>query len=151
MQWSLASLWWIAAGITVAAELATGSFYLLMIALGLAAGGLAAWLGLATALQVLTAALVGGGATAAWHRHRYKQPSTAPARENRDVNLDIGEQVNVPAWAADRTARVPYRGSEWTARLAPEALPIGGMHRVVAVEGNWLVLAPIASFAAASV
>ena len=45
MDLSSASLWWVAAGIAVAVELATGTFYLLMIALGLAAAAIAAHLG----------------------------------------------------------------------------------------------------------
>ena len=39
MDWSLATWWWIAAGVLVAAELASGTFYLLMLALGAGAGG----------------------------------------------------------------------------------------------------------------
>ena len=35
------TIWWLLAGITVAVELVTGTFYLLMIALGLAAAALA--------------------------------------------------------------------------------------------------------------
>ena len=143
MDFSIATLWWVAAGIAVAAELATGTFYLLMIALGLGAGAIAAHLGLAVSAQVIVAALIGGGGTAFWHWHRFRQPQSAPARENRDVNLDIGERVNVSAWAADLTARVQYRGSVWTARLAPGAVAAPGAHLVTAVEGNWLVLSPV--------
>jgi membrane protein implicated in regulation of membrane protease activity len=143
MEFSIATLWWVAAGVAVALELATGTFYLLMIALGLAAGALATYLGFGVSAQVIVAALIGGGATAYWHWRRYNQPQSAPARENRDVNLDIGERVNVAAWAADRTARVQYRGSAWTARLAPGAMAAPGEHLVSAVEGNWLVLSPI--------
>ena len=142
MDISAASWWWIAAGVAVAAELATGTFYLLMIALGMAGAALAAHLGLALAGQVIVAALVGGGATATWHWRRARQPRSAPARENRDVNLDIGERVSVPQWSADRTARVNYRGAAWTARLQEGAQAAPGEHVVVAVEGNWLVLAP---------
>jgi len=137
------TLWWIAAGVAVAAELATGTFYLLMIALGLAAGAVAAHLGVAVSAQVIVAGLVGGGATAVWHWRRFRQPHSAPAAENRDVNLDIGEQVVVRSWIDDRTTRVQYRGSTWTARLAPGASARSGAHCVVAVEGNWLVLAPV--------
>jgi membrane protein implicated in regulation of membrane protease activity len=143
MDFSIATLWWVAAGIAVAAELATGTFYLLMIALGLGAGAIAAHLGFAVSAQVIIAALIGGGATAFWHWRRFRQPRSAPARENRDVNLDIGERVNVAAWAADLTARVQYRGSTWTARLAPGAVAAPGEHLVTAVEGNWLVLSPL--------
>ena len=142
MDFSTATLWWVAAGITVAAELATGSFYLLMIALGLAAAAIAAQLGLATPGPLIAAAVVGGGATALWHWRRASEPRSALARENPDVNLDIGALVNVAGWADDRTARVPYRGSVWHARLAPGSHTVSGVHRVAAVEGNWLVLAP---------
>ena len=143
MEFSIATTWWVAAGIAVAAELATGTFYLLMIALGLVAGAVATHLGFGLSTQVIVAALIGGGATAYWHWRHYKKPQSAPARENRDVNLDIGERVSVGAWAADGTARVQYRGSAWTARLAPGAAAVAGEHRVSAVEGNWLVLSPL--------
>jgi membrane protein implicated in regulation of membrane protease activity len=142
MDVSQATLWWLAAGLAVAAELASGTFYLLMIALGLGCGALAAHLGLNGAGQVASAAAVGAGATALWHWRRYSQPRSLPARENRDVNLDIGDAVAVAAWAADRTARVQHRGTDWTARLQPGFAAQPGPHKVVAVEGNWLVLAP---------
>ena len=60
----------------------------------------------------------------------------------RDINLDIGERVHVAGWGADRTARVSYRGSIWSARLQPGAPAYSGEHIVAAVEGNWLVLVP---------
>ena len=143
MDFSSATVWWIAAGVAVAAELGTGTFYLLMIALGLLAGAIAAHLGLSQPLQLLTAALVGGGATAAWHwRHRTKGGPALDAARDRDVVLDVGERVHVSAWGDDRTARVRYRGSVWSARLAPGAAALPGEHVVSAVEGIWLVLAP---------
>ncbi|HET6599015.1 MAG TPA: NfeD family protein [Burkholderiaceae bacterium] len=150
MDFSTATLWWVAAGAAVAIELASGTFYLLMIALGLAAGALAAHLGLPFSGQVIAAALVGGGATAVWHWRRFSQPRSVPAHENRDVNLDIGERVSVTDWGADRTARAQYRGSSWTVRLAPGAEAAPGEYRVTAVEGNWLVLAPLSAGAAAA-
>jgi membrane protein implicated in regulation of membrane protease activity len=143
MDLSNASVWWIAAGVAVAAELATGTFYLLMIALGLAAGALAAQFGSAEGMQFVAAAIVGGGATAFWHWRRVSRAGPAlPTARDRDVNLDIGERVHVSAWADDGTARVSYRGSTWTARLQPGAPPVAGEHVVAAVEGNWLILAP---------
>ncbi|HET7794060.1 MAG TPA: NfeD family protein [Rhizobacter sp.] len=145
MDLSQSTFWWVLAGLAVAAELATGTFYLLMLALGMAAAALAAHLGLSSALQITTAALVGGGATAIWHWRRAHNPRSAPAAENRDVNLDIGERVHVLAWESDRTARVMYRGSTWTARLQPESPAQAGEHVVKAVEGNWLILAPLSS------
>src|SRR5450432_865978 len=142
----MSSLWWIAAGIAVAAELATGTFYLLMIALGLAAGAIAAHLGLAEALQFMAAAAIGGGATAFWHWRRLAHAGVAlPPGRDRDVNLDVGERVRVSSWAGDRSARVSYRGSIWAARLQPGAPAAPGVHVVAAVEGNWLVLAPVSA------
>jgi len=134
--------WWFAAGLAVAAELVTGTFYLLMIALGLAAGAVAAHIGMPVKAQIVFAALVAGVATAVWHWTRARKPRSAPVASNRDANLDIGERVHVDAWGADGTARVQYRGTQWTARLAPGAAATVGEHVVAAVEGNWLVLAP---------
>jgi membrane protein implicated in regulation of membrane protease activity len=143
MELSSASVWWIAAGVAVAAELATGTFYLLMIALGLGAAALAAHFGSTPPIQLLVAAVVGGGATALWHWRRVSSAGPAlPTAEDRDVNLDIGERVHVPAWASDDTAQVSYRGSTWAARLQPGAPAVPGEYVVAAVEGNWLVLAP---------
>ena len=145
MGLSTPTAWWVLAGLLVAAELATGTFYLLMFALGLAAAALAAHAGLALTWQLLAAALVGGGATLVWHLHRRRSAGDAvPLAADRDVNLDVGERVQVQAWAGDRTTRVSYRGSVWNARLDPAAAPATGLHRVAAVEGNWLVLAPAA-------
>jgi len=139
---SAATIWWVAAGIAVAAELATGTFYLLMMALGLACGAIAAHLGLSESAQIACAAVVGGGATAAWHWRRSRLPKKPPAQQDRGVNLDVGERVHVDAWAAEGTTRVSYRGTGWPARLAPGAEARSGEHDIVAVEGNWLVLSP---------
>ena len=128
-----ATFWWVAAGIAVAAELGTGTFYLLMIALGLSAAAVAAQVGVSATAQLTIAALVGGGATVAWHWRRARQRADEPAAANRDVNLDIGSRVHVKGWSAERTAR-----------LAPGAEARGGEHIVSAVEGNWLILTPVA-------
>jgi len=147
MDFSAATGWWVAAGIAIAAELGTGTFYLLMIAFGLAAAAIAAHLGLPFSAQMVTGAVVGAGATAAWWAwsHRRGVADDGPPQQNRDVNLDIGERVHVAAWSAEGTAQVRYRGSGWTARLAPGAPAVPGEHVVSAVEGNWLVLLPATS------
>ena len=137
--------WWLAAGVVVVAELATGTFYLLMIALGLVAAALAAHLGLGLSAQLAAAAVIGGGATVLWHWRRLRGPRAGPISEDRNVNLDIGERVKVDAWAHDHTTQVRYRGSSWAARLTPGARAHAGEHVVAAVEGNWLVLTPVAT------
>lgn len=142
MDWSAPTAWWLAAGGLVIAELATGTFYLLMLALGCAAGALAAHLGLAPTAQVVGAAVVGGGATALWHFKRMRAPTSAPAESNRDVNIDIGQSLQVGGWQPDGTARVSYRGAQWTVRHAAAGAPRPGEHVIVAVQGNVLAVAP---------
>ena len=53
------TLWWLLAGSTVALELFTGTFYLLMLAVGMAAGALAAHAGLGLVGQLIVAAITG--------------------------------------------------------------------------------------------
>ena len=97
MDLSNASVWWIAAGVAVAAELATGTFYLLMIALGLGAGALAAHFGVDASRSSSSSP---PSSAAARPRSGTGAASRAPGRRcrrrsDRDVNLDIGERVHV--------------------------------------------------------
>ncbi|MFM8665807.1 MAG: NfeD family protein [Betaproteobacteria bacterium] len=140
---SFSNFWWIVAGVLVAIELATGTFYLLMLALGAVAAALAQMMDLPVATQVVVAALVGGGATALWHLRRARHPQSAPAASNPDVLLDIGQVVVVHQWRADGTTRVAYRGSEWDAQLKSSTPAQAGNHRIVAVHGNRLELEPV--------
>ncbi|HET8744618.1 MAG TPA: NfeD family protein [Ramlibacter sp.] len=134
------TLWWLLAGAAVAVELLTGTFYLLMLAIGLAAGAIAAHGGAGPSTQLVVAALVGGGAVAAWHLLRGKRPSEPPAQANSAVNPDVGEAVQVEHWGADHTATVRYRGANWT------VVPFGGTpqgpgtYRVREVVGSRLVV-----------
>jgi membrane protein implicated in regulation of membrane protease activity len=140
MDWSASTGWWLAAGVLVAAELATGTFYLLMLALGAAAGALAAHAGLQLTGQIGTAAVVGASAVVLWHLRRSSQPAAAPAGTNPDVNLDVGSTVQVPVWDADGTARIAYRGSHWQARHVGSGHAAPGLHVIRALEGNCLLL-----------
>ena len=140
MDLGMSTWWWIVAGVLVAAELATGTFYLLMLAIGCAAGALAAHAQLSLLPQAVVAAVVGGGAVLAWHRQRARAPASVPPQANRDINLDIGEQVQVDGWNADGTARVPYRGSAWNVRFIGDGLAAPGPHVIAEVRHNELAL-----------
>ena len=141
MDFSAPTVWWVVAGVLVAAELMIGTFYLLMIALGAAGAALAAHAGMSATAQVVVAAVVGGGATALWHWKRARSPRSAPSESNRDVNLDIGRSLQVPAWQPDGSARATYRGAAWSVRYAGEGAPAPGEHVIVAVQGNELRVA----------
>ena len=143
MDWNTPTLWWLATGALVAAELATGTFYLLMLAVGAAAGALAAHAGLGDTAQVVVAALVGGGTTAAWHVRRKRRPASAPAESNHDVNLDIGQELQVNTWGADGSARVQYRGAAWAVRYAGTGTPAPGTFVIVAMHGSELRVAAV--------
>lgn len=134
-----ASIWWLLAGAAVAVELLTGTFYLLMLGVGMAAGALAAHAGLSQPLQLVAAAIVGGGAVGTWHVVR-KRRFTPPSGASTNLNLDAGEAVQVDAWAADNTAAVRYRGTVWTAVPAGGTPQGTGLHRVREVSGNRLVV-----------
>lgn len=138
---SESTIWWLLAGSAVAIELATGTFYLLMLAVGFVAGAIAAHSGLAIIGQMVISAAAGGGAVAAWHWYRGKTPAPLPANANRDVNLDIGEPVQVAQWNSDGTTTVKFRGALWTAIPADPAEPAAtGSFRIKEMQGNRLVL-----------
>ncbi|TBO28765.1 NfeD family protein [Aquabacterium lacunae] len=128
--------WWILAGALVASELLSGSFYLLMLGLGAAAGAVGAHMGLPPALQLAVAAVIGTGSALAVHLRRKRQASG-----HNPADLDLGQTVQVPHWGPDGVARVQYRGAAWSARLqAPLDTPTPGPHRIVAIEGTQLLL-----------
>lgn len=137
------TIWWLLAGGAVAVELITGTFYLLMIAVGLAAAALAAHAGAPLTVQVLVAAVVGGGTVVVWHWKRSKSARPAEAQANRDVQMDIGETVHVTAWNEDGTASVKYRGAQWTVVPADKhAALTTGYFTVKSLDGNRLVVHP---------
>ncbi len=140
MDWNASTLWWLTAAGLVAAELATGTFYLLMLAGGAAAAAIAGHAGMGLTGQLLAAAAVGGGGVALWHLRQVRRPAAAAASANRDVNLDIGGTVHVAQWHDDGSARVNYRGAGWDARFAGSGTPAAGDFVIRAIEGSCLLL-----------
>ena len=88
----------------------------------------------------VTAALVGGGAVGFWYLRRSQHPAALPASTNPDLNLDIGSSVEVPAWRADGSARVSYRGTDWNVRFVGSGAAAPGAHVIQAVDGSCLLL-----------
>ncbi|TFW32962.1 NfeD family protein [Massilia horti] len=130
--------WLAAAGLLLILELFTGTFYLLMIAIGLAFGALAALLGASMSLQAIVAGAVGVLATGMLHRSRIARPRTNPARD-RNVNLDIGQHITVPVWEQGK-ARVKYRGAMWDVELGQGAAPHPGDFKIVEIQGSRLIV-----------
>lgn len=134
------TFWWLLAGACIVLELVTGTFYLLMLALGFVAAALFTYVGVSMTGQIAGAAIVGGGAVAIWYAVRSRRPARVATESNPDVNLDIGETFMVDTWNPDRTASVHYRGTRWTVVQRGPAAPEAGLHRVVAVVGNRLMV-----------
>ncbi|MBU0620715.1 MAG: hypothetical protein KJ795_02600 [Gammaproteobacteria bacterium] len=112
-------LWWTFAVLLIVTEMFSGTFYLLAVALGLAAAGLAAFMGTAWTVQVLIAAVL-CTTSVAWI-HRWKKRQAVP-QERSNLANDIGQSVRIVSWTDERRARVSYRGAEWDASLSSEAL-----------------------------
>jgi membrane protein implicated in regulation of membrane protease activity len=133
-------VWWIAAAALAVAEVMSGTFYVLMVAIGCLAGGIAALLGLGLGMQLVIAVVVGYASVVAWHRYRkYARPRPGESGKNPDLHLDIGATVEVKRWVEGH-ARVDYRGSQWDAVPEVPAQPDTGQLIVKAVRGSTLVL-----------
>lgn len=131
--------WLVLAGVLVVFELLTGTFYVLMIAIGMALGAVAAMLGFSLPVQILVAAVVGVIATGILHRSRFGRPLRQDASRDPNVNIDIGQSVQVDTWN-DGKARVMYRGAQWDVDLAPGAIAGAGSFKIVEVRGSRLVV-----------
>jgi membrane protein implicated in regulation of membrane protease activity len=131
-------IWLALAGALTILELFSGTFYLLMIALGMLAGALAALSGAGEAVQLLTAAVIGAAATGLLRRRRPRKVNSA---RDPNVNLDIGQSLHVPHWHPDHaTARVMYRGAMWDVDLAPGAHATPGQFVIREIRGSRLIV-----------
>jgi len=132
-------IWWmvLAFGLLIL-ELMTGTFYLLVIAVAIAAGGLANLAGAPFTLQLVVAAVIGLAGSLWLRRSRLgRLASESDALQN----LDIGQAVRIDSWGADNTARAHYRGAEWDVLLAPGETPTPGDFVIRSVQGSRLVVA----------
>jgi len=136
---------WIWFGLAAAAligEVASGTFYLLLVALGLVAGGIAAWLAAGFEWQLVACAIVALAGLMVLRRTGILKKREIDAGRNADVNMDIGQTVEVDAWSTAGLARVWYRGAHWQAELAAGQPSAPGLHVIAEVRGTRLVLAP---------
>jgi membrane protein implicated in regulation of membrane protease activity len=131
--------WWIGAGVLVVLELISGTFYLLMIALGCVAAAIAQLAGVAADLQFAIAAVVALAAVLLLKRSRFGRRTRKEASKNPDVNLDIGQTLSVPAWH-ERRARADYRGAAWDVELAAGEPEDAQLYEIAEMRGSCLVV-----------
>ncbi|WP_047236290.1 NfeD family protein [Chromobacterium subtsugae] len=128
------TFWFACALIALIAEFMSGTFYLLMIALAMGAGGLAAWLGLAEFTQWLIASACGAAGVLLIRQRKRRRPSPPPPRDDPDW----GQQVSIRSLTSPGHARVFYRGAEWDAQLLDAGQNAGDAGYICGREGNLL-------------
>lgn len=128
-------IWFLLGLAMLAAEMATGTFYLLVFGIALGAGGLAALIGMALPIQITFSAIVGIVGTIFLRRSKITRPE--PAKEQ---NLDIGQTVRVMHIREDGTLRVAYRGAEWEAEFKSADTPRDQPLYIQDIQGSKLIL-----------
>jgi membrane protein implicated in regulation of membrane protease activity len=133
------SIWWIIVGTLVCIDLMTGTFYLLMLAIGASAAAIAAHAQYSFTTQVITGSVVGGLAVIFWRIYALKKLKTHPEQVAAQ-HLDVGETVEVHEWLSNGTAQVKHRGAFWTAICAEGSSQGLGFYQIQDIQGNTLVL-----------
>jgi membrane protein implicated in regulation of membrane protease activity len=127
--------WFILALILLGLEMASGTFYLLVLSIAMAVGGIAALLGGGLSTQLALAALAGIVGIYLLRRWKGANPGDVS-----NQNLDIGQAVKVLNWHDDGSARVFFRGAEWNAEFDPPDATHEGTFYIKDVRGSILIL-----------
>ena len=139
--------WAVLAGVVVILELFSGTFYLLMISFGMVAGAAFAAIGFGISSQLIVAAVVGSLATIALHRSKYGWKGNGNAARDPNVNMDIGQSVEVQSWNEQSNgrfvARVSYRGAMWDVELH-HGVGEAGRYVIEEIQGSKLLVRPSA-------
>ncbi|HET7833457.1 MAG TPA: NfeD family protein [Gallionella sp.] len=128
-------LWFLLALALLIAEMASGTFYMLVLAGAMCVGGLAALIGFGEPLQLTFGAIA--GVAGIWWLHRWKGARAVQADQ---ANPDFGQPVQVLNWREDGTARVYYRGAEWDAEPETADTPHAGTLYIKAMRGSKLIV-----------
>ena len=127
--------WFLLALILLGLEMATGTFYLLVLSISMMLGGSAAFYGVSLVWQLMACALAAVVGVFILRRCR-----GGLIKEVVSASLDIGQPVQVLKWHENGTARVFYRGAEWDAELETANIAREETLYIAAVQGSILVL-----------
>ncbi|MBK1781232.1 NfeD family protein [Advenella sp. WQ 585] len=139
-------VWFGLAVMALIAELLSGTFYMLLVAFGLAASGIVAYFGFSLAAQVATCSIIGmAGLVILKKTGVLLKKGHLKATSDSNVNLDIGQHVEVKSWTDNRTSTVYYRGAQWQVKLDPSIseAPLPGQYVIVDIQSVTLVLKPV--------
>lgn len=133
-------VWVVLVGVLIAAQLATGTVYLLMLAVGGVIGAIAAWYGASVTVQVLLGAMAGAAGTVVWSVIRKRKPQEPEALANPSVQMDIGQSIYVDLWTDGKSTRAGYRGSQWDIVYDGADEPGNGLFVIAGVQDNKLIV-----------
>jgi membrane protein implicated in regulation of membrane protease activity len=129
--------WFLLAFGLLALEMATGTFYMLIVSIALGLAGIGGLLGLNLPLQITLSAVASIIGTVILRRMKGMRTGKMISQ-----SLDIGQSVRVISWLEDGIARVHYRGTEWDAELESSSVPRDGVLYIKAIQGSKLILTP---------
>jgi len=129
--------WFIAGFVLLVAELMTGTFYLLVLAVALACAGIANLLGASTTTEIVVASVVAFAGALGLRKFRIHK---AADDHNDTQSMDVGQRIAVSSWSEHGRARAQYRGASWDVVLAPGQDPQAGEFEIVEVRGSQLVV-----------
>jgi membrane protein implicated in regulation of membrane protease activity len=129
--------WFVLGFALLVAELLSGTFYLLVLAIAAGVAGLSALTGASLPLQLVVAAAIGLGGSL-WLRRSRAGRGTAAA--DAIQNLDLGQTIRIDHWTGSRTARANYRGAPWDVELAAGEEPLPGEFVIREMHGSRLVV-----------
>ena len=127
--------WFVLALTMLGLEMVTGTFYLLMVSIAMAVGGVMALLGFDLTWQFAVCGLAGVAVTVILRRMKSTHPDGASS-----LKLDIGQPVRLISWSEEGSARVHYRGAEWDAEPESADTPRDGALYIHAIQGSKLIL-----------
>lgn len=130
------TFWLVLAGILVVSEILTGTFYLLIVAVGALLAALIAHLGYSLEMQIGAGSVFAIIACLVLQSFKKKLP---PAASTSSDKLDIGNLLEITQWDSNGMSKVLYRGANWQVQCN-DAEPSTGMHSIVDVRSNTLLV-----------
>ena len=127
--------WFLLALVLLIFEMATNTFYLLMIAGALAIGGGTALLSSNQTLPFVLSGIAGIAGTVTLRMKRRGSP-----KSTMEQSLDVGQPVHDIVWKEDGSGRAVYRGTEWDAEAESANTPHEGVFYIKAMRGSTLIL-----------
>lgn len=132
-------LWLVAAAVLGILELMLSTFYLLVLAIAACASSLSSYLGISIEWQIVVFAIFSVIGSLWVRRVQALKPKNDFSSEALQ-RLDEGQMVEVLHWKESGQTTVQYRGAQWKAQAYKASQLEKGMHRIVEIRGNTLIL-----------